>query len=826
MQGPWATDSCDERLTQPLRSRSVNLEPAAFEIPADRLRRRLDPASLPFTSTAEVAPLEGTIGQPRALEALEFGSAIPTAGFNIFVTGAPGSGRLSTVEGHLERVAQRLPAPHDWVYVQNFTSPDRPVAIPLPPGHGARFRDDLDRFVADARRRLAEAIDSDDYQRRRAVVSSEVEQRVQSIQNELESIALAAGFALQLTPAGVVLIPVADGRRLSPDDVQRLSNEQRADLDRRAAEVRPRLDAEVPKLRQVEREGAEHMHTVEREYAISVITPLLEHLRSTYAAEQAVLTHLDALRDDIPGHLAELAGTAQSPELPIPQLTAQHDGGAERYRVNVVVDNGGLEHAPVVVERNPTYYNLMGRVEYRASFGTMVTDFLHIRGGALHRANGGFLVMDADALLRQPFAWDALKRALQTMSVAVENLAEQVTLVPTTTLHPEPVPLAVRVVLIGSPLLYHMLGQTDLDLRAHFKVRADFAPDMTWDDANVLAYAGFIRRTVDRCSLRHFSAGGVARIVEHGSRLRQDQRKLSAQLAEIGDLAAEASFCAEQAAHELVEAGDVDDAIRKKIYRSSLTADRMREYIDRRIIAIDTDGATVGQVNGLSVAEIGDHSFGVPTRITASVSLGRGRVESVEREINVSGPSHSKGVLVLSGYLADRYAQEFPLPVHVRITFEQSYDEVDGDSASSTELYAILSALSGVPIRQGIAVTGSVDQHGDVQAVGGVVEKVEGFFAVCTARGLSGTQGVMIPAANAESLMVSDEVVQACRDGRFHVWAVRTIDEGIELLTGEAAGERAADGSYPEGSIHRRIIDRLRDGADRMREFSGGTRSG
>ena len=822
-QGRWTLALPGKRPQVDSTIGAVTSDAGAVEIPPERLRRRLDPASLPFASTAEVAPLEGTIGQPRALEALEFGLAMPTAGFNIFVTGIPGSGRLSTVEDHLKRVAQQRPAPRDWVYVQNFGHPDQPAALSLPAGQGRRFRDDLDGLVVEARRRLNLAMDSEEYQRRRAAVTADIEQRLEALQKEMDSIALAGGFELHLTPAGVALVPVSGGRRVTPEEMQQLSTEQRADYERRAAETKPKLEAELPKLHQVEREGMERVAAVEREFAIGVITPLLDQLRTAYESEPAVLAHLDAIRDDVPAHLAELAGATPPPEpAGSPPLVPQRDGGFDRYRVNVLVDNSGVEHAPVVVERNPTYYNLVGRVEYHAMLGAMVTDFLHIRAGALHRANGGFLVMEADNLLRQPFAWEALKRALQTHSITIENLSEQVTPVPTATLHPEPVPLAVRIVLIGSPLLHLLLGQADEDLRAYFKVRADFSPEMPWDDANVMAYAAFIRSAVERDGLRHFSRGGVARIVEHGSRLREDQRKLSTRLAEISDLAAEASFCADRAGHELVEAEDVDEAVRKKIYRSSLSEERLREFIERRIIAIETDAEAVGQVNGLSVMELGDHSFGVPTRITASVSLGRGRVESVEREVNVSGPSHSKGVLILAGYLADRYGQDVPLPVQARITFEQSYDEVDGDSASSTELYAILSALSGAPIKQGIAVTGSVDQRGDVQAVGGVVEKIEGFYAVCRTSGLTGRQGVVIPATNAESLMLSDEVVEACRAGRFHVWSVRSIDEGIELLTGQAAGERAHDGTYPEGTIHRRIADRMRADAERLRAFGGG----
>ena len=420
----------------------------------------------------------------------------------------------------------------------------------------------------------------------------------------------------------------------------------------------------------------------------------------------------------------------------------------------MIVDNTDATSAPVVIERNPTYYNLLGRVEYRATFGAMVTDFRQIRAGSLHRANGGFLVVYAQHLLEQPFVWEAIKRALSTELIAVENLAEQITPIPTTSLRPQAIPLDVKVVLIGSPRLHRVLSGVDDDFLGLFKVQADFAPEMPWADDSVRSYAAFIRRTVDSAGLKHFTGGGVARVVEHGARLREDQHRLSTRLAEIADIVAEASYWAGAAGHELVDAEDVEQAIAKRAYRSNLTEERLHAFIDERVISIETDGEKVGQVNGLSVIELGGHSFGMPTRITASVSVGRGRLESIEREINASGPIHSKGFLILSGYLAEQYAQDHPFPMRATITFEQSYDEVEGDSASSTELYAILSALSGIPINQGIAVTGSVDQHGVVQAVGGVNEKVEGFFKVCSARGLTGRQGVMIPASNVDNLML------------------------------------------------------------------------
>ena len=791
-------------------------------MPPDRLRRRLDPAQLGFETTAELAPLEGTVGQPRAIDALEFGLKIRTPGFNVFATGISGSGRLTTVLDHANRAAADRPAPRDWVYVHNFAEPDHPVALSMPAGSGRGLARDLEFFVTDSRREIRRAFDHEEYQQRRSAIAAGIDEQAAALRKEFEGMALIAGFALQFTPGGLALIPIMAGHPLTPQEVDALSLDEREAIQHRAGELQRSLEVELPRLHQVERDGIERLTVLERETALAAIAPLLRVLRERYSGESGVLEHLGAIEADVPEHLAEFRREAPSPGTVPPGLAGSVDAYEDhtvRYRANVIVDNTDATSAPVIIERNPTYYNLIGRVEYRATFGAMVTDFRQIRAGSLHRANGGFLIVYAVHLLEQPFVWEAIKRALSTELIAVENLAEQMTAIPTTSLRPQPIPLDVKVVLVGSPRLHRMLSGVDEDFLGLFKVQADFAPEMPWADASVRSYAAFIRRTVDGAGLKHFTGAGVARVVEHGARLREDQRRLSTRLAEIADIVAEASYWAGVAGHDLVGPGDVEQAIAKRAYRSNLTEERLHAFIDERVISIETDGEQVGQVNGLSVIELGGHSFGMPARITASVSVGRGRFESIEREINASGPIHSKGFLILSGYLAEQYAQDHPFPMRSTITFEQSYDEVEGDFASSTELYAILSALSGIPINQSIAVTGSVDQHGDVQAVGGVNEKIEGFFKVCSTRGLTGKQGVMIPASNVDNLMLDHSVVDAVREGRFHIWAVSSIDEGIELLTGRPAGV-ITGGEYPAGTVHRLVGERCRVAAERLRAFA------
>lgn len=791
-----------------------------FRVDPDHLRRQVDPADLPFESTAEVEPLVGTIGQPRALEAIDFGLEVPTAGYNLFLTGPPGSGRMSTVLDMLRRVAAERAAPHDWIYVHDFDRPDQPRGIRLPAGRARRLERDVDRFLEDANRAISRAFEGEAYDERRREALGGLEQQRGEVMRQLEAFASERGFGLQVTQAGIVAFPVSEGRPIPPQELQQLSPERRQDIESRGHEIEEEIQDVRQRIRGLEREAQERGRELDREVALFAVDPLVRELRQRHEDQPEVVAHIDRIREDIPEHLPDFRGAASDGQHeeapPAVQQAARREEHLDRYRINVLVDNDGATGAPIVLERNPTYYNVVGRVEYRSATGAMVTDFRQVKAGALHRANGGFLVLEALELLRNPLAWEALKRALRQREVRIENLVEQFALLPTATIAPQPIALDVKVVLVGQPQLYQLLQQADEDFRELFKVKADFAPDMDWTDENARGYAAFVSRCVRESGVRHLDRSAVARIVEHGSRIREHQGKLSTRLQEIADIVSEASFWATRAQHDPVRREDVDRAIEQRDRRSSLPEDRLRELIVDRTIRIETEGERVGQVNGLSILDLGDYRFGVPSRVTARSSIGRGGVASIERETELSGRIHSKGVLVLSGYLAQKYAQDWPLALRATLTFEQSYEEVDGDSASSTELYALLSTLSGLPVRQSMAVTGSVDQHGEVQAVGGVTRKVEGFFAVCQARGLTGDQGVIVPAANVRHLTLRDEVVDAVREGRFHVWAVSRIDEGLRLLTGQEAGTATDGGTYPEGTVHRHVADRLRHYAQRL----------
>ena len=631
-----------------------------------------------------------------------------------------------------------------------------------------------------------------------------------------------------MTPTSIVTVPISHGRPLSDEEFQRLPAKDQQELEQRSDALRERITNTLRQVRQIQKEATERVRQLDRDVALFAVGPHLDDLREAYSDQPEVLTYLEQVQRDLPEHLDDFRsgdGERQQQISLSRLLGLQREEHLARYRVNVFVDNNGLTGAPVIVERNPTYYNLTGRIDYRATLGAMVTDFRQIKPGALQRANGGFLVLQVLDVLAAPFAWDALKRALICGEVTIENLGEQYSALPTERLRPEPIPLNVKVILLGPPEVYYLLYQLDLDFQELFKVKADFAPNIDWNEEHLGNYVAFISWRVREEGLRHFDRGAVAGVIEYGARLREDQRKLSSRLRDIADVVSEANYWAGKAGHDLVQAADVKQAIAKQRYRSNLIEERIKEMIDNGTIMIDTVGAREAQVNGVAIIDMGGYPFGKPSRITARVSPGRGSVQSIEREIELSGPIHSKGFLILSGYLTGQYSQQYPLSIRATITFEQSYDEVEGDSASSTELYALLSALAGLPLHQGIAVTGSVNQHGEIQAVGGVTAKIEGFFAVCKAKGLTGEQGIIIPAVNVPNLMLDEEVIEAVRAGQFHIWAVRTIDEGIELLTDCPAGQRGPDGQYPEGTVHRLVEDRVREYAERLRAFTADHRT-
>ncbi len=777
-----------------------------FELEADRLRAVVAPSSLDFETTADLARPQGSFGQERAMAAVEFGCGIDQPGYNIFASGPTGSGRNSAVLAQVKELARARPVPDDWCYVYDFDDARRPAALRLRPGSAHAFADDVDELVNMVRRELPRSFESDAYEERKEQAVGDVQAERNRILRELEQQARTQGLVLQPTPMGVVTLPLVEGRPMSREQFEQLPDEQRHALEARMEQFRERISEALTQARELEKEARRRVEELDRNEAMSAIGERFEELKRKYAENEGVVRHLGRMAEDIVEHLDEFR-TQEGPE-----EGRREQQGPPRYRINVLVTNQDGDGAPVIAENNPVYYNLLGRLEYMPVAGGAVTDFTLIKPGAIHRANGGFLIMQVIDALTSPFVWDALKRVLRSREATIENIGEQFTPIPAATLRPEPIPLDLKVILVGTPLLYFLLYYYDEEFRKLFKVRADFDVDMPADpDANRV-FADFIATNARERKLRPLDREAVAAMIEFAKRLASDQDKISTRFAALTDLLAEANFWAGQNGSEVVGAADIERALEHKEYRSRLLQDRLFEFIARGDLRVAVEGAEVGQVNGLAVMDMADYSFGRPSRITCRVTPGRAGVVAVDREAQLTGTIHNKAVLILTGYLAGTYAAKAPLSLSASVTFEQSYDVVEGDSASCAELYVILSSLSGLPLRQDIAVTGSVDQYGHIQPIGGANQKIEGFYATCQIKGLTGTQGVMIPAQNVKNLMLKPEVVEAVREGKFHVWAVSHINEGIELLTRHAAGS-------PEepDTVHGKVAARLEEFSDALR---------
>ncbi|HEU5394930.1 MAG TPA: AAA family ATPase, partial [Candidatus Methylomirabilis sp.] len=754
----------------------------AHRLKPEELRAVCDPATLPFRSTAELPPLDGMIGQDRAVSATTFGIGVKHAGYNLFALGPSATGKTTTLRRVLTRTAQDEPTPSDYCYVHNFTDPYRPIALELPAGRGRELREEMARLVEECKARLRRAFEGEEFERQKSQILEDLTRRQQAEVDRLEEAARAEGFALLRTPRGLALAPAPRGEPLSSQEFAALPKAAKEIIEARGSALEERLEATHRQLRQLERETREAHEKLVSGVAAAATRPLFQELRERFAGLAGVERYVAQVEEDLVAHAEEFRqlenGKAPLPFLPAPGAFL------DRYRVNVLVDRSGAHGAPVVLEQNPTHANLLGRIEHRVHFGTLVTDFTLIKAGALHRANGGYLILEAKDVLRAFLAWEALKKALKSRSVRIEEPLEELRLISAVSLAPEPIPLSVKVVLIGSPLLYYLLFVLDEDFRELFKVKVDFDDSLPRTPEFELLYARFIGGACRDEGLLPFAPDGVARLIEHSSRLVAHQGRLTSRLGELLDLTQESAFWAGQRQHPLVTAEDVSHAIAQKVYRANLVEERVGRMISEGALLIATDGEAVGQANGISVLASGDYAFGRPSRITARTFTGEPGVVDIEREAKLGGPVHSKGVMILTGFLAGRYARERPLALSASIAFEQHYEEIEGDSASSAELYALLSSLSGIPLAQGLAVTGSVNQRGEIQPVGGINEKIEGFFDVCRARGLTGRQGVLIPEANVRHLMLREDVVQAVREERFHIHAISTVDEGIALLSG------------------------------------------
>ncbi len=793
---------------------------------ASALHRSCDPDQFNFDTTADLEDLAEVIGQERAVDAIHFGIGIQQKGYNLFALGPNGTGKYTSVHRSLSSRALEESVPADWCYVYNFEQPHAPDALRLPAGQGAVLRQDMRRLVEELFAVIAVAFEGEDYQTQRRAIEAEFQDKQESALENIRQEAEENDIALIRTPSGLAFAPLSDKEVIKPDEFMKLPEDRRKEIETQIEELQQRLQSVIRQVPNWIREGRQRVQALNEEVALVTVSPLFEELKDKFADLPDVLAYLEAVQADVvennsmfidsaedDGAAPEPTGVGMAPMSPKRTF-------ANRYQVNVIVDHGNSEGAPVIYEQNPTYFNLIGRLEHVAQMGALLSDFTLIKPGALHQANGGYLILDARKLLLQPYAWEGLKQALQSEEIRIESPVQAYSLVSTVALEPQPVPLDVKVVLMGERLLYYLMHQHDPDFSELFKVAADFEDQMERNDDNNMAYARLISTLARKESLRHFDRPAVSKVVERSARMVGDSERLSTHMQSVADLLQEADYWAGQAGAEIVSDKHVQAAIEAQERRAGRLKERMQEAILRETIFIDTEGEVIGQINGLSVLMLGNYAFGRPSRITARVRMGKGEVIDIERQVELGGPLHSKGVLILSSFLGSRYAANRPLSLSASLVFEQSYGGVDGDSASSAELYALLSALAEAPIKQSLAVTGSVNQHGQVQAIGGVNEKIEGFFDICHQRGLTGDQGVLVPQANVKHLMLRQDVVDTVADGKFHIYPIETVEQGIEVLTGIPAGEMDEDGVFPEGTINRLVIDRLETMAETQRAFN------
>lgn len=794
------------------------------EVPTNQLRAFVDPKSLPFESTASLEPLErGVVGQTRGIDAIQFGMDMKDSGYNIFVAGPPKAGLTYIAKTFLEKRAKQEPVPPDWCYVYNFKEHDMPKSLSLSPGRGRELKKDMKDFVEALKTKIPEVFDSEDYRTREKEVLQDYEIKRDKIMEELSRSAREQGFILQFSKVGMVIIPASkNGKPLSQEDLDKLSVEEKKALHEKSDKLQARMKSDIKRIREAEAEFKEKHTKLDNEVALFVVEHLVESYLEKYEDEPEVKEFLKAAQEDILENIDDFkkkpGEQKQAGMLTLPT----REPAFLKYEVNLLIDNSETEGAPVVIESNPVYPNLFGAIERKAWFGALFTDFTLIKPGALHKANGGYLVMKAMDLLKWYLSYEALKRALGQGEIKIEDPGELYGLFSTRTIRPEPIPLNIKIVLTGSPYLYQLLYIYDERFQKFFKVKAHLDDQMDREEESIFQFAKMMSRFCSEQNLRHVDRTGIARILEYSMELTEDQDKLSLELGDISDLLKEANHFAGLENAEFIQKQHVEKAISKRIYRSNLVEERVRELVIKDILWIETEGEKVGQVNGLSVLMTGDHEFGKPNRITATVSVGEKGVVAIERESKLSGKIHTKGVMILSNFLKERFAHNKPISLTASLCFEQSYGMVEGDSASITELYALLSAMGGAPVKQGIAVTGSVSQKGEIQPVGGVTPKIKAFFDICKHKGLTGEQGVIIPEKNIRNLMLKEDVIDAVKAGKFHIWPVSRIEEGIEILTGMEAGQLQTDGTYPKGTLFRKVDERLREISQIVKEFGKG----
>ncbi len=793
------------------------------KLQTEELRIFIDPTTLNLDNIEEILPLETIKGQDRAIRALEFGIGNKAFGFNIYVSGYPGTGRMDAVKNFISNKAKEQETPPDWCYVNNFDSSYHPNVLQLPTGRAIEFKNDMKDFVQDSKNVLSRVFEGEEYVSQKEDIIKEADSKKNEMFLNLNNIAKEKNFTIQNTPFGISPVPVKDQQQpMTNEDFKNLEKNKQEEILKEQEKLKDLVKNNLRKGQEIEKEANHKIKELDKNVAKYAIEPLIENLKEKYASIDDVINYLNEVKKDIVENFSDFVEQEKDQGISFPQIPgtgANKEELFKRYEVNVLVDNSKLEGAPIVQELNPTYNNLFGKVEKESRMGALTTDFSMIKGGALQKANGGYLIIPVIELFKAPFSWDSLKNALINREIKIEEASEKFGFIATKSLSPCPIPLNLQIVLIGRPEIYHLLFAYDNDFQNLFKVKADFDLVMENNPENTKNYAAYVEQVKNQHHLKDFDPSAIAKLVEHGSRLAGEKNKITTRFGELYSIIIEANYYATSENKDVVTKDDITKAINEKIYRTGLIQEKMTEMIRKNMILVDVEGKKTGQVNGLAVLDLQDTRFGRPVRITATTGVGGEGIIDIERESKLGGKIHSKGIMILSGYLTERYAKEKPINLSARIVFEQSYSEVEGDSASCAELYSLLSSLSGTPLRQDIAVTGSVNQKGQVQAVGGINEKIEGFFEICKIKGLTGSQGVIIPESNIQNLVLKEEVVDAVTNGKFNLWSVNTIDEGMEILTGIKSGIQL-NGHFEENSVNALVDNRISQLDQKIKDFA------
>lgn len=785
-----------------------------YELDYTKLKNVCSPSDFNFQSTAELTPLEEIIGQERAVKAFEFGLAVKMKGYNIYMCGPSGTGKTTYALSSTQKLAATEPVPMDWCYVYNFENPMKPMAISFEAGIGKRFVDDMAELVAQFRKELSKAFRSEDYEKEKLMIAHGFEEQQDEMFDEMSVLADEYDFILKSMESGIYFIPIVNGEPVENENYDVLSEEEKEAIDKNNLLLREKTAPFMRKIYEFRKECDKQIDELNHKIANAAIGHYIEEVKETYKINERVISYINNVQKDVLEHLEYFMEEEEPEEDVLSSLMPlfgkkQEEDVTQRYRVNLIVDNSQTQGAPVVVNFNPTYNNLMGEIEYDSEFGNLTTDFMKIKSGLFHQANGGYLIVQAHDILSAPHAWEALRSVIKTKEINIDTIRELQGSTATPVLKPEPIPIQFKVIMIGSEYFYNVLSEYDEEFDKFFKIRADFDYEMPRTDENILKITQFIKGFVEREKTLEFDVSAICAIIEYSSRSTSRQDKLSTRFNYLAEILVESYTWAKLENATIITAKHVQEAIYEKEQRMKLYEEKLDEMLDEEVVMIDTQGSEIGQINGLAVLDMGSYAFGTPSRITATTYVGKSGIVNIEKEAHMSGHTHDKGVQIITGFLGQTYAQKFPMSLSCRVCFEQNYNGIDGDSASSTELYCIISSLSELPIRQNLAVTGSVNQKGEIQAIGGVTQKIEGFFKLCKKRGLTGNQGVIIPLSNVKELVLNDEVIDAVKTGVFHIYPIKHIDEGIELLMDYPAGEKDEDGKFPVDSVHGKVYAKL-----------------